>query len=90
MMFLLFSRPFFSLATLSIVRRFDISFNKHIQHDVPPGKHALITVKQPKGNLIWIQTLTSPTTGNKKKGDKNEFKPRLTTWDDCEGIQVHE
>lgn len=57
------------------------------QHDVPPGKHAIISVRQPKGDLIWIQTPAS-TAANKKKTDKEKFKPKLTTWDDCDIIQV--
>lgn len=59
----------------------------YTQHDVPPGKHAIITVRQPKGDLIWIQTPTS-IDPNKKKPDKEKFVPQLTTWDDCEAIQV--
>lgn len=58
-----------------------------MQHDVPPGKHALITVRQPKGESMWIQT--SPTnSANKKKTDKQKDHPQLTTWDDCDIIQV--
>lgn len=58
-----------------------------MQHDVPPGKHAIITVRQPKGDLLWIQTPTSTEPG-KKKNDKDQFMPQLTTWDDCDAIQV--
>lgn len=54
------------------------------QHVVPPGKHALITVRQPKGNLVWIQTQTSIT----KKNDKEKFTPRISTWNDCDSVQV--
>lgn len=63
----------------------------HTQHDVPPGKHAIITVRQPKGDLLWIQTPTSvePNNANKKKSDKDKFAPQLTTWDDCDAIQVN-
>lgn len=59
------------------------------QHDVPPGKHALITVKQPKGNILWIQTPKNGVGANKKKNsEKEKFVPHLTTWDDCDIIQV--
>ena len=51
---------------------------------MPPGKHALITVRQPKGNLVWIQTHTSAT----KKSEKDKFVPRISTWDGCENVQV--
>lgn len=51
---------------------------------MPAGKHALITVRQPKGNLIWIQT---PLT-IKKKNEKETIVPQITTWDDCDIIQV--
>lgn len=54
------------------------------QHEVPPGKHALITVRQPKGNLVWIQTQTSST----KKNEKEKFTPRIRTWDECSNVQV--
>ncbi|XP_055909808.1 uncharacterized protein LOC129944417 isoform X3 [Eupeodes corollae] len=58
------------------------------QHDVPDGKHALILVRQPKGNLVWIST--QETIGN-KIGNTNEkdkkFEPRLKTWNDCDYIQ---
>ncbi|XP_058981879.1 uncharacterized protein LOC101896332 [Musca domestica] len=60
------------------------------QHDVPHGKHALILVKQPKGNLVWISTQDtssttkiSPSTNEKDK----KFEPRLKTWSDCDKIQ---
>ncbi|XP_037044522.1 uncharacterized protein LOC119080330 isoform X2 [Bradysia coprophila] len=53
------------------------------QHEVPPGKHALITVRQPKGNLVWIQTQTSST----KKNEKEKFTPRISTWDECSNVQ---
>ncbi|XP_059217069.1 uncharacterized protein LOC106091151 isoform X2 [Stomoxys calcitrans] len=60
------------------------------QHDVPHGKHALILVKQPKGNLVWISTQdtssstkSAPSTNEKDK----KFEPRLKTWSDCDKIQ---
>ncbi|XP_046807625.1 uncharacterized protein LOC111683168 isoform X2 [Lucilia cuprina] len=59
------------------------------QHDVPHGKHALILVKQPKGNLVWISTQdttnvkVAPSTNEKDK----KFEPRLKTWSDCDHIQ---
>lgn len=54
------------------------------QHDVPPGKHALITVRQPRGDLLWIQTVLD----NKKKNDKDKSLPEIITWDDCDIVQV--
>lgn len=68
-----------------------MTFSRFIfmQHDVPPGKHALITVKQPKGNILWIQTPKNVAGANKKKNsEKEKFVPHLTTWDDCDIIQV--
>ncbi|XP_037932459.1 uncharacterized protein LOC119667241 [Teleopsis dalmanni] len=60
------------------------------QHDVPHGKHALILVRQPKGNLVWIST--QETTANKLTPSASEkekkFEPRLKTWNDCDYIQV--
>ncbi|KQS44339.1 uncharacterized protein Dere_GG13276, isoform B [Drosophila erecta] len=62
------------------------------QHDVPHGKHALILVKQPKGNLVWISTQETaaankmappPSASDKDK----KFEPRLKTWNDCDYIQ---
>lgn len=65
--------------------RFSIQFFFFIrQHEVPPGKHALITVRQPKGNLVWIQTQTSST----KKNEKEKFTQRISTWDECSNVQV--
>lgn len=57
---------------------------------MPHGKHALILVKQPKGNLVWISTQdttnvkVAPSTNEKDK----KFEPRLKTWSDCDHIQV--
>lgn len=62
-------------------------FNPSTQHDVPPGKHALITVRQLKGESMWIQA-SSSAAANKKKTDKQKDHPQLTTWDDCDIIQV--
>jgi len=71
-----------------------INLHLIVQHDVPHGKHALILVKQPKGNLVWIST---QETANSNKmsppasstGDKDKkFEPRLKTWNDCDYIQV--
>lgn len=56
----------------------------YLQHDVPPGKHALITVRQPKGNLVWIMAGSQ----NVAKNEKEKFKPRLQTWDECDFVQV--
>ncbi|KAM8710823.1 hypothetical protein ACLKA7_017451 [Drosophila subpalustris] len=64
------------------------------QHDVPHGKHALILVKQPKGNLVWISTQETAGGSNKMSplpsgsGDKDKkFEPKLKTWNDCDYIQ---
>ncbi|XP_073842402.1 uncharacterized protein isoform X2 [Musca autumnalis] len=60
------------------------------QHDVPHGKHALILVKQPKGNLVWISTqdTSSSTKISQSTNEKDKkFEPRLKTWSDCDKIQ---
>ncbi|XP_068149932.1 uncharacterized protein [Drosophila tropicalis] len=62
------------------------------QHDVPHGKHALILVKQPKGNLVWISTQETAATNKMapppSASDKDKkFEPRLKTWNDCDYIQ---
>lgn len=59
-------------------------FLRFLQHEVPPGKHAIITVRQPKGDLLWIQTVLI----SKKKNDKEKIVPEVTTWDDCDIVQV--
>ncbi|EDW68632.2 uncharacterized protein [Drosophila virilis] len=56
------------------------------QHDVPHGKHALILVKQPKGNLVWISTQETATQPSASDKDK-KLEPRLKTWNDCDYIQ---
>jgi hypothetical protein len=61
-------------------------YHQSAQHDVPPGKHALITVKQPKGNLVWI--MAGHQAQQTKTGEKEKFKPKLQTWDECDVIQV--
>jgi hypothetical protein len=68
---------------------FYLSF-KPIQHEVPPGKHALITVKQPKGNLVWIMAGSQQTQQQQpgKTIEKEKTKPKLQTWDECDVIQV--
>uniref|UniRef100_A0A336M3C8 CSON011022 protein n=1 Tax=Culicoides sonorensis TaxID=179676 RepID=A0A336M3C8_CULSO len=55
------------------------------QHEVPPGKHALIIMRQPKGNLIWINSETQATI--KSKSDKDKFVPKIHTWDECDNVQ---
>lgn len=64
----------------------------YFQHEVPSGKHALILVKQPKGNLVWIATqdMTSskPLSSNGIEKEK-KFEPRLKTWNECNHIQVN-
>ncbi|XP_017861192.1 PREDICTED: uncharacterized protein LOC108612730 isoform X2 [Drosophila arizonae] len=63
------------------------------QHDVPHGKHALILVKQPKGNLVWISTQETSATNKMappppSASDKDKkLEPRLKTWNDCDYIQ---
>lgn len=50
------------------------------QHDVPAGKHALISVKQPRGQLVAIRA--RPVT-------QAESSPReLRLWKDCDVVQV--
>lgn len=56
------------------------------QHDVPPGKHALIIMRQPKGNLIWINSETVATIT--ARSDKDKFISKLQTWDECDSVQV--
>lgn len=56
------------------------------QHDVPQGKHALVIMRQPKGNLIWINSETAATI--KSKSDKEKFVSKLQTWDECDSVQV--
>lgn len=42
-------------------------------------------MRQPKGDLLWIQTVLN----NKKKNDKEKITPEVTTWDDCDIVQVN-
>lgn len=50
------------------------------QHDVPPGKHALISVKQPRGQLVAIRARPAATQA--------ESSPReLRLWNDCDVVQ---
>ncbi|XP_049313230.1 uncharacterized protein LOC105221859 isoform X3 [Bactrocera dorsalis] len=60
------------------------------QHEVPHGKHAMILVRQSKGNLVWISTQDTgigskppPSTSEKDK----KFEPRLKTWSECDNVQ---
>lgn len=63
---------------------------------MPPGKHALISVRQPKGNLIWIGTQPTQGTaaagslavGGTSKNDKDKYVPKIHTWDECDRVQV--
>lgn len=58
----------------------------------------MIIVKQPRGNLLWIQTpkTSSASHGSSSGGRKKQkidnknltFRPQLQTWDDCDAIQV--
>lgn len=56
------------------------------QHEVPTGKHALIIMRQPKGNLVWINSETQASI--KSKSDKDKFVPKIQTWDECDNVQV--
>lgn len=56
------------------------------QHEVPQGKHALIIMRQPKGNLVWINSETQESI--KSKSDKDKFVPKIQTWDECDNVQV--
>ncbi|XP_045473238.1 uncharacterized protein LOC123679795 [Harmonia axyridis] len=49
------------------------------QHEVPAGKHALITVRQPKGQLIYIRSQAAlyGTASTRE----------LKVWDDCNDVQ---
>lgn len=59
---------------------------------MPPGKHALITVSQPKSNSVWITTDTSfistATSSTTKKNDKDKITSNIKTWDECDHVQV--
>ncbi|XP_063975987.1 uncharacterized protein LOC135161918 [Diachasmimorpha longicaudata] len=49
------------------------------QHEVPPGKHALITVRQPRGQLIAVRA---------RPANQAEPPPReLKLWQDCDIVQ---
>ncbi|KAJ8683346.1 hypothetical protein QAD02_019138 [Eretmocerus hayati] len=51
------------------------------QHEVPEGKHPLISVRQPRGQLIAVRS-KPPTQG--------EPPPReLRLWDDCDIVKDH-
>lgn len=49
------------------------------QHEIPPGKHALIIVRQPKGQLISIRSQSAlyGTASTKQ----------LKVWNDCNDVQ---
>ncbi|XP_030765063.1 uncharacterized protein LOC115889262 [Sitophilus oryzae] len=49
------------------------------QHEIPPGKHALITVRQPKGQLVSIrsQSMLYGTATPKE----------LKVWNECDDVQ---
>lgn len=49
------------------------------QHEVPPGKHALITVRQPKGQLIAIRSQAA-LYGTASTGE-------LRVWNACDDVQ---
>ncbi|CAD6214644.1 GSCOCG00004158001-RA-CDS [Cotesia congregata] len=49
------------------------------QHEIPPGKHALITVRQPRGQLIAVRA---------RPASQAEPAPReLRLWQDCDVVQ---
>lgn len=63
-----------------------------LQHEVPHGKHAMILVRQLKGNLVWISTQdtgigSKPPPSNSEKDKK--FEPHLRTWSECDNVQVN-
>lgn len=49
------------------------------QHEIPPGKHALIIVRQPKGQLVSIRSQSAlyGTASTKQ----------LKVWNDCDDVQ---
>ncbi|KAK9889675.1 hypothetical protein WA026_007054 [Henosepilachna vigintioctopunctata] len=49
------------------------------QHEIPQGKHALITVRQPKGQLVYIRS-QSALYGTASTRE-------LKVWDDCNDVQ---
>lgn len=50
---------------------------------MPPGKHALISVKQPRGQLVAIRARPAATQA--------ESSPReLRLWNDCDVVQVRD
>nr|CAH7729401.1 unnamed protein product [Callosobruchus chinensis] len=49
------------------------------QHEIPPGKHALITVRQPKGQLIQIRS-ESALHGTASTHE-------LRVWESCDDVQ---
>ncbi|XP_074031451.1 uncharacterized protein [Leptinotarsa decemlineata] len=49
------------------------------QHEIPPGKHALITVRQPKGQLISIRSQSA------LYGTATPLE--LKVWDACDDVQ---
>jgi hypothetical protein len=55
------------------------------QHEVPPGKHAIIIVSQPKGNLVWVAT---DAIAAMAKTEKEKQTTRIRIWDECDQVQV--
>ncbi|GAB0095570.1 uncharacterized protein DMENIID0001_109660 [Sergentomyia squamirostris] len=55
------------------------------QQEIPQGKHAMIIVRQPKGNLVWISTQVPASVT--KKNEKDKFIPKISTWHECDQVQ---
>jgi hypothetical protein len=55
------------------------------QHEVPQGKHAIIIVSQPKGNLVWVAT---DALSAMAKTEKEKQNSRIRIWDECDQVQV--
>lgn len=43
-------------------------------------------MRQPKGNLVWINSETAATIS--ARNDKEKFVSRIQTWDECDSVQV--
>lgn len=51
------------------------------QHDVPPGKHALIVVKQPRGQLISIRSSSDLYARNVNNNQHQTKKLKVSAFD---------
>lgn len=58
------------------------------QHEVPPGKHALITVKQKKGQLISIRSQSALYAPTQQQQQQTNIHVRtLKVWTECDDVQ---